>query len=91
MSQHDHYKEIGDEESYRTSRNRTVEMIKEATTEYYTNVIQQNKSNSKMLLDYLRQIAPKDSKQLPSSVKDGDTKLTDSQDKLQTVLMNFLL
>ncbi len=33
-----------------------------------------------MLWDYLRQIAPKDSKQLPSSVKDDDTKLTDPQD-----------
>ncbi len=33
-----------------------------------------------MLWDYLRHIAPKDSKQLPSSVKDGDTKLTDPQD-----------
>ncbi len=79
MFQHDHYKEIGDEESYRASRNRTVEMIKQAKTEYYTNVIEQNNSNSKMLWDYLRQIAPKESKQLPSSVKDGDTKLTDPQ------------
>ncbi len=33
-----------------------------------------------MLWDYLIQIVPKDSKQLPSSVKDGDTKLTDPQD-----------
>ncbi len=33
-----------------------------------------------MLWDYLRQIDPKDSKQLPSSVKDDDTKLTDPQD-----------
>ncbi len=55
-------------------------MIKQAKTEYYTNVIEQTKSNSKMLWDYLRQIAPEDSKQLPSSVKDGDTKLTDPQD-----------
>ncbi len=55
-------------------------MIKQAKTEYYTNVIEQNKSNSKMLWDYLRQIAPKDSKQLPSSVKDDDTKLNDRQD-----------
>ncbi len=77
MSQRDHYKEIGDEESYRASRNRTVEMIKQAKTEYYTNVIQQNKSNRKILWDYLRQMAPKDSKQLPS---DGDTKLTGPQD-----------
>ncbi len=80
MSQCDHYKEIGDEESYRTSRNRTVEMIKQAKTEYYINVIEQNKSNSKMLWDHLRQIAPKDSKQLPSSVKDGGTKFTNPQD-----------
>ncbi len=76
----DHYKDIGDEESYRDSRNRTVEIIKRAKTEYYTNVIKQTKSNSKMLWDYLRQIAPEDSKQLPSSVKDGETKLTDAQD-----------
>ncbi len=47
-------------------------MIKQAKTGYYTNVIEPNKSNSKMLCDYLRQIAPKDSKQLHSSVKDGD-------------------
>ncbi len=37
-------------------------MIKQAKTEYYTNVIEQNKSNSKMLWDYLRHIAPEDSK-----------------------------
>ncbi len=80
MFQRDHCKEIGYEESYRASRNRTVEMIKQAKTDYYTNVIEQNKSNSKMKSDYLRQIAPKDSKQLPSSVKDSDTKLTDPQD-----------
>ncbi len=29
-------------------------MIKQAKTEYYTNVIEQNKSNRKMLWDYLR-------------------------------------
>ncbi len=80
MSKCDHYKEIGDEERYRASRNRTVEMIKQAKPECYTNVIEQNKSNSNMLWDYLRQIAPKESKQLPSSVKDGDTKLIDPQD-----------
>ncbi len=34
----------------------------------------------KMLCDYLRQIVSKDCKQLPSSVKDGDTKLIDPQD-----------
>ncbi len=43
----DHYKEIGDEESYKASRNRTVEIIKQAKTEYYTNVIEKNISNSK--------------------------------------------
>ncbi len=62
-------------------------MIKQAKTEYYTNVVELNKSNSKMLWDYLRQIAPKGSKQLPSSVKDSDTKLTDPQDILNIFIL----
>ncbi len=47
-----------------------------------------------MLWDYLRQITAKDSKQSLSSVKDGDTKLTDPQDianSLNIVLDNVTL
>ena len=80
MSQRDHYKSIGDDVSYRATRNKIVDMIQQAKTEYYKTLIEQNQSNSKKLWSYLRELFPKDSKPLPSSIIDDDKKLTDPQD-----------
>ncbi len=36
MAEQDHYKDIGDEDNYRLTRNRVTNMIELSKTEYYT-------------------------------------------------------
>ncbi len=77
MSQRDNLKEFGNEKSYRITGNRTNELIEKAKTEFYTILINENQSNSKKLWDYMNELAPKDSKQTPSSLEVDGHKITD--------------
>ncbi len=78
MSQRDHLKEFGDEKSYRIVRNRINELIEQAKTEFYAILINENQNNSKKLWGYMNELAPKDSKQTPSSLVVDGYKITDS-------------
>ncbi len=72
LSQRDHLKEFGDGKSYCITRNRTNELIEKAKTEFYSTLINENQNNSIKLWGYINELAPKDSKQTPSSlVVDG--------------------
>ena len=68
MIQWDHFKQTGHEESYKLARNQTVDLINNAKTENYSTVINESKGNSSKLYTHLADIAPKDCKQLPSSI-----------------------
>ena len=80
MAIRDHFKQKGEEERYRVARNRTVDMIDKAKTDYYSTMIEANKNNSKKLWGYMDEIAPKEKKQPPTSIIDGDKNMTDPQD-----------
>ncbi len=60
----DHFKQKGEEEWYKVERNRAVDMIDKAKTDYYSTMINANKNNSKKLWRYMNEIAPKEKKQL---------------------------
>ncbi len=77
MSQRDHLKEFGYEKSYCIARNKTNELIEKAKTEFYTTLINENHNNSKKLWGYMNELAPKDSKQTPSSLVVDGHKITD--------------
>ncbi len=46
MAEHDHYKDIGDEDNYGQTRNRVTNMIELSKTEYYTTLVETNQDNS---------------------------------------------
>ncbi len=77
ISQRDHLKEFGNEKSYCITRNRTNELIEKAKTEFYITLINENQNNSKKLWGYMDELAPKDSKQTPSSLVVDGHKITD--------------
>ncbi len=71
MAECDHYKDIGDEDNYRQTRNRVTNKIQLSKTEYYTTLVERNKGNSKKLGSYLRELVPKCVKHVSSSLIDG--------------------
>ncbi len=71
MAERDHYKDIGDEDNYRRTRNRVINMIELSKTEYYTTLVETNHGNSKKLWSYLRELVPKCVKHVSSSLIDG--------------------
>ncbi len=42
MAERDHYKDIGDEDNYRQTRNRVTNIIELSKTEYYTTLVETN-------------------------------------------------
>ncbi len=76
MAQQDHYKDMGDEDYYRLTRN----IIELSKTEYYTTLVVTNQGNSQMLWSYLRELVPKCVKHVSSSLIDSLKKLTDPQE-----------
>ena len=62
MAIRDHFKQKGEEEQYRVARNRTVDMINKAKTDYCSTMIEANINNSKKLWGYMDEIAPKEKK-----------------------------
>ncbi len=52
-------------------------MRDKAKTDYYSTMINANKNNSKKLWGYINEIAPKEKKQPPTSIMDGNKNLTD--------------
>ncbi len=80
MAEHDHYKDIGDEDNYRQTRNRVNNMIKLSKTKYYITLAEIKLGNSKKLWSYLRELVPKCVKHVSSSLIDGVKKLTDPQE-----------
>ncbi len=76
MAEHDHYKDIGDEDNYRLTRNRVTKMIELSKTEYYTTFVETNQGNSKKLWNYLRELVTKCVKHVSSSLIGSVKKLT---------------
>ncbi len=80
MAELDHYKDIGDEDNYRLTRNRITNMIELYKTEYYTTLVETNQGNSKKLSSYLRELVPKCVKHVSSSLIEGVKKLQTPQE-----------
>ncbi len=59
MAECDHYKDIGDENNYRQTRNKVTNMIQLSKTEYYATLVETNQGNSKTLWSYSRELVPK--------------------------------
>lgn len=73
----DKYIKAKDHVNHRIWRNNVVSLIRKAKRDYYVNLIEQNKHDSKKFWKYMQEIDPKPSSPSPSSLKDGDSKLAD--------------
>ena len=80
MSERDNFKAAGDETNYRMKRNQCSRMIKDAKTEYYKTLIDNNKGDGRKLWSYLRDLAPKAAKTAPHNKQDGDAIISDPGD-----------
>ncbi len=80
MAQRDHFKSINDTDQYRKSRNECVKMIQESKVAYYKSCIENNQGDSKKLWKYLRELSPKEAKDIPSNIKEGDKIITEPSD-----------
>ncbi len=58
-TEHDHCKDIGNEDNYRQTRNRVTNMMELSKTEYYTTLVETTQGNSKKLWSYLKELVPK--------------------------------
>ncbi len=75
-----HYKDIGDEDIYRQTRNRVTNMIELSKTEYYTTLVETNQGNRNTLWSYIRELVPKCVKHVSSSLINDLKNLTDPQE-----------
>ncbi len=62
MAIQDYFKQKCEEERYEVERNRTVNMIEKAKTDYISTMINTNKNNGKKLWGYMNEIAQKEKK-----------------------------
>ena len=59
-------------------------MIRNAKKDYYITIIEQSKSDSKMLWKYLRELDPKSSAPPPPNLKEGDTEINNAAEIAST-------
>ena len=86
MATRDSYKQRKDYINYKLCRNKVVQMIKEAKTVYYRNIIEENRHDTRALWGCLREINPRNdsTSTMPKTVKSGDIDFTDPIDIAQT-------
>lgn len=80
MKKRDHHKAMHDFTKYKSERNRCVSLIREAKKIYYQSCITKSKGDSSKLWKYINELAPKDVKPAPTTLKEGNTVLTSTLD-----------
>ena len=86
MATRDSYKQREDYLYYKLCRNKVVQMIKEANTVYYSNIVEDNCHDTRAVWACLREISPRNdsTSTMPKTVKSGDIDVTDPIDIAQT-------
>ena len=86
MATRDSYKQRKDYINYKLCRNKVVQMLKEAKTVYYRNIVEENRHDTRALWACLREINPRNdnTSTMPKTVKSGDIDVTDPIDIAQT-------
>lgn len=73
----DKYVKVKDFENYKIWRNNVVSLIRNAKRDYYINLIECSKSDSRQFWQYIREIDPKSKSPDPPTLNDGDSELSD--------------
>ncbi len=77
----DTYLKINDHENYKTwQSNNVVNLIQRAKCDYYINLIEMSKEDSKLMWKYLRKLDPKSSTPPPPKLKYGEKDIIDPVD-----------
>ena len=86
MDKRDSLKQSRDFPNYKLWRNKVVRMLKEAKADYYMNLIEENRRDTRALWAALREISPRSNTTsvMPNTIKTGDFETSNPIDIAQT-------
>lgn len=90
MKQRDYFKRKKDDASYKLWRNRVVSEIRNAKQEYYRTLIETNNNDARKIWEYMRELNPKPTTTLPSSLQSGSVADKDIADEFNAFFTDIV-